>query len=385
MARMAEHAAFSDAVAAIDDGRHEDLTRLLTAHPELAQVRGASDRADYFAGSTLLHYVAWNPFPAGRDHGTNVETAESMPTMAPSIKALVAAGADPCARNDSGADPVSLLLTGKLASDADQTDAMLQALLDAGAKVDVSTASVHRALANHCAAGARALLSRGAPWDASAAAGLGELERLQAIVAEDHPGRRALGLAALHAYVIGQSETLDWLLGQPLDLNVTGVGNGTLLHRACAAADLPMVERLTELGADHNNRENPFWATPLDWADHGGQMEAARWVLDHATDRLDIFQASGRGLTDRVRTLLAADPEVVRACTRIWRMPDVEPLRIAACGSGLPAARLLLQHGATVNHVGGDGKTALDQAQADDHAELCDLLVQHGGRPADQL
>jgi len=83
--------------------------------------------------------------------------------------------------------------------------------------------------------------------------------------------------------------------------------------------------------------------------------------------------------------LLDADPEAIGACTQIWRMASVEPLRIAVCGGESETAELLLRRGANVNHAGGDGKTALDHAQADANTELCDVLVRHGGRVAADL
>ncbi len=372
---MPTHPAFATAVLAIDEGRVDALRRLLADHPELATAVGSGDDPAYFRGSTLLHYVAWNPFPSHRTLGLSAEDSADMPAVMPEmVRVLTAAGADPGARNDSGADPVSLLLTGALASDAGLTGALLDALEEAGAEVECSAAAVHRALANHSPQGARALLARGVAWDVRVAAGLGELARLQAVVEDDTPSREALGRAALQAYVSARPETLNWLLARDIDLNVTGVGNGTLLHRAAANGALEFVQRLVELGADLDNRDNPFVATPLDWAVHGGKQDVARWVLSAAVDRLDLFQASAYGLTARAQALLDERPDRVHACRRIWRLPAVQPLRIAVTKGQLEVAALLVQRGASVGHVGGDGLTALDQARADEQEALVELL-----------
>lgn len=195
------------------------------------------------------------------------------------------------------------------------------------------------------------------------AAGLGELDRLQALVESREPDCEELGLAAIHAYIGGHHDALDWLLTLELDVDVTGIQEGTLLHRACADGDVALIERLTEIGADHNHRENAFRATPLDWADHAGQAEAARWILDHAGGQLDLFQTAAHGLSDLARLIVREHPDAVHACQDIWSYPAVQPLRIAVVRGHLDVARLLVERGAQVEHAGGDGKTALDEAQ----------------------
>jgi uncharacterized protein len=80
--------------------------------------------------------------------------------------------------------------------------------------------------------------------------------------------RDAIGLAMLFAYVREQSEAVEFLLEKDGNWNMVGVNNGTALHRAAGSGDLAMVMRLVAKGADVNDRNNPFTATPFSWAYH---------------------------------------------------------------------------------------------------------------------
>ncbi|MEN0064564.1 MAG: ankyrin repeat domain-containing protein [Myxococcota bacterium] len=333
----------------------------------------ASDH--YFSGSPLLHYVAWNPWPSHREHGIVGDGELAMPDSMPQIaRTLLDQGADPNAPNGRGHTVLDLLFTSQLASAAGQTRALAKVLIAAGASFSATVSAVRSALANHAPEAARFLIDEGVPWDLPAAAGLGELERLQAMVATTPPSAQELGLATLHAYVIGQPDAFEWLLTQAPDLDVIGVGNGTLLHRACAAGQLDLVERLLKLGADLNNRDNPFWATPLDWAEHGGQTDTVAWLIRHASHRLDLFQAAAYDLTSRIEAVLGDEPKAVHEVRRIWRYDAIQPLRVAVIRGHEAASRTLLARGAEAQHRGADGWTALDHANDHGNPTLIALL-----------
>ena len=68
-----------------------------------------------------------------------------------------------------------------------------------------------------------------------------------------------------------------------------GVNNGTALHRAAWAGDLPMVQRLVAKGADVNNRDNPFAGTPMGWASYNRQPHVVEWLQQHAA--IDLHDA----------------------------------------------------------------------------------------------
>ena len=57
---------------------------------------------------------------------------------------------------------------------------------------------------------------------------------------------------------IEHPDAVDFLLEKDGNWNMTGVNNGTALHRAAGVGDLAMVERLVAKGADLGDRNNPF-------------------------------------------------------------------------------------------------------------------------------
>ena len=68
--------------------------------------------------------------------------------------------------------------------------------------------------------------------------------------------------------------------------------------------DLAMVKRLVAKGADVSDRNNPFNATPLSWADHDKQTEVFQWMqaaLRHRSARCGLLRSAGscRGSTSR--------------------------------------------------------------------------------------
>ncbi len=109
-----------------------------------------------------------------------------------------------------------------------------------------------------------------------------------------------------------------------------------------------------------------------------GHRDIARWLAARRTD-LDIFEASALGNVERVTTLLAADPSLVRALS-----PDGFPaLGLASFCGALPAVRALLAAGADPNAAGSNaaGYTPLTGAVASRSVDVVSELLQNGGNP----
>jgi ankyrin repeat protein len=209
--------------------------------------------------------------------------------------------------------------------------------------------------------------------------------------------RDAVGLALLFAYVNRHPEAVDFLFEKDGNWNMTGVNNGTALHRAAWSGDLAMVQRLVAKGADPANRDNPFVATPLSWAQHNRQALIVAWLRAHCA--IDLHDAAGFGLREHVVARLREAPKSVNARRDQWDIPDSTPLHGASWpsledvdgrqpkdpASSEELLTLLLDHGADPNLIAGNGLTALDIAIAGKAEDLAAILQDRGGKRAGEL
>jgi ankyrin repeat protein len=289
------HPTFEGALAALDAGDLERLRALVAADPSLVHARTNLDPSHgYFMGATLLHHVAGNP-----DRGRLDQKKPALPPNdAELARLLLQSGADVHSKTlgpRGGWETLGLVLTSRQASDAGLSGPLVDVLLEFGATIDVSADdALDASLANHAPRAAEKLIALGANVDVLAAAGLGRMDWLRGLFDADgrllscprRAGKEmsapdAIGLALLYAYVRHQREAVDFLLEKDGNWNMTGVNNGTALHRAAWSGDLDMVTRLVAKGADINNRDNPYNGTPLDWAEHNHQQEVAQWLRNH--------------------------------------------------------------------------------------------------------
>jgi ankyrin repeat protein len=197
--------------------------------------------------------------------------------------------------------------------------------------------------------------------------------------------------------VNGHRHAVDYLLEMDGNWNMTGVNNGTLLHRAAWGGDLEMVRRLIARGADIGNRDNPFVATPLSWAQHNRQQHVFDWMRSHCA--IDLHDAVSFDLREHVLARLDEEPASVNRRTDHWDIPQAAPLHWASwlhyedvdgTHSHDPArreelVRLLLDRGADPNAVAGNGLTPLDIARASGAHGIAALLESRGGRSAADL
>ena len=385
------HPRFDEAVDAMDAGDVERLRDLITADHTLVQARtNLEPPYHYFTGATLLHHVAGNP-DRGRLEGKRPPLPANSADVA---RVLLDGGADVNARTlgPNGGDTMGLLVTSKQASDANVVGPLIDVLLEYSARLDLTSDDcLDASLANHAPRAAEKMIALGAKPDVLAAAALGQMDVLRSFFDDDGrllsrplrhgkemSARDAVGLALLYAYVREQPEAVDFLLEKDGNWNMIGVNNGAALHRAAFAGDLDMVRRLVERGADLSNRDNPFNSTPLGWADHNHQAEVVQWLRTYCA--IDLHDAASFDFHEHIAARLKEDPASVNMRLDHWDIPQATALHWAASMGHAGAATLLLDHGADVNIVAGNGMTPLDVADANGSSEVVALLVARGAR-----
>jgi ankyrin repeat protein len=218
------------AVAAVRAGNHAELIDLLSGHPELANARLAEH-----GGRSLLHVATDWP--------------GHLPGVAATIRALVAAGADPDVRATGRHRETPL----HWAASSDDTDA-IDALLDAGADLNAPGAVIGDGtpLADATAFGqweaARRLVERGAAVTLWEAAALGLLPLVRAHF-ESAPTAEDVTASFWGACHGGHQETAAYLLDRGADLNWVGWDNLTPLDVAQRSKAGDLIDWLRSQGA----------------------------------------------------------------------------------------------------------------------------------------
>jgi hypothetical protein len=140
---------------------------------------------------------------------------------------------------------------------------------------------------------------------------------------------------------------------------------------------LDEMQKLLSTGADPNKQDARGWS-PLMWASAEGHKEIVDLLLEYGADpnivnylgRSAIMYASNYGIHEIVKALLERgaipNPSI--------EFTDYPPLSAAADKGHLEVVKLLVEHGANVNHKGKDHKTALDISMEAGHGEVAKYL-----------
>jgi hypothetical protein len=276
-AKLKEDLLFRNAVRALDAGDLATLEGLLRQHPSLVRYRcrrGEWYDAGYFHGAQLLHHIAANPI------------RQPLPPQIREVtRLLLEHGADPNAVTEGGSTTVGLLLTSRHASEVGVALPLIDLLREAGARETLDDPDVLSAPLLNVAPGTAAeLVKRGARMDLRHAAGLGDLDSLNALLTADDD-RSQLDEALAFAAIRGQVEAAQVLVqhGARGDVLVTPGGQTprTALHEAANRGHLEIVQLLLEHGASSQVIEPHFGGTAIGWAMHGGNVDIAE-LLSHA-------------------------------------------------------------------------------------------------------
>ncbi len=234
----------------------------------------------------------------------------------------------------------------------------------------------------------------------------GLLDRGAAI---DQPAveERGNGLTPLHfAAWRGHVPAIEMLLERNANIDAEAPGGATPVRMAARAAQLDAARALLKAGAKNDefvaaslgqieflkqrhSKAQPVTAhrdgarTPLHYAALNGQLEVARWLIEHGADvgveagrnlnghgPTPLHEAVRRGHMSVVRLLLDAGADVNAPGYGFSPLNGAKSVEMAC---------LLLSHGADVNgKAWHDGSTPLHYAAADGNLELVKLLIESG-------
>jgi uncharacterized protein len=148
------------------------------------------------------------------------------------------------------------------------------------------------------------------------------------------------------------------------------------IFAAIHAADAGKVKELIAEGADVAHVRNQAGVSALMQARYENKLDIVA-LLHKAAGDLDVFEAATLGDVGRLRSLLAADRELVRAQSS----DGFTPLHLA-CFFGQPmAAELLVQQGADANAVSPGRIAVIHSAAASRDAGIVKLVLKAGANP----
>ena len=269
--------AFEAAATAIVTGDVSALERLLTERRDLVHARSTREHR-----ATLLHYVSANGV-----EGYRQKTPSNIDVIA---RMLLDRGAEVDAEADvygGACTPLGLVATSEPPRIAGAQRALIDILLERGARMDRRGIAGHRqslvsaCLANGQSVAAAYLVSRGAPFDLPAAAGLGRTDDVARLLeATSGPElSRTLHEAFSMACAHGQPAAVDLLLtrGVDVDVELRGHGDGhTGLHVASFHGHTDVVRRLLLAHARVDVVDKTWGTTPLIWALTGWRRQSLR-------------------------------------------------------------------------------------------------------------
>jgi ankyrin repeat protein len=240
------------------------------------------------------------------------------------VKELLARGADPNAKNDSG---VAALIPG-----TDNFE-ITRLLVDAGADVNASTEA----------------------------------------------GDSALIVAARRA---GASRVVRYLLDKGANIKASTKNGATALHRAAESGDVDVLKLLVDRGADVNAQQKGG-RPPLASAVVFGHGAAVRYLLSKGAKPdlgdVGLSRAVFQGNVEIVKALLEAGVEVKNGNQVFTGFGRPEPILVLACFSYNAdplIVKMLLDRGADPAAKSQQGRTPLELARERGYEDVARLLVQ---------
>lgn len=173
-------------------------------------------------------------------------------------------------------------------------------------------------------------------------------------------------------------ETVAALVAAGADVNARfgGAHTETPLHWAASSNDVPVLDKLLDLGADiEADGAVIAGGTPIGDAVAFAQWKTARRLIERGA-KTNLWQSAALGLMDRVAIHFqdSSNPPPAEEITKaFW---------LACHGGQRPAAEYLLDRGADINWIGYDGLTPLGAAQRSEATDLVPWLESRGAKSA---
>jgi hypothetical protein len=272
-------ALFQQAVAAIDAGDTDALDQLLTDHPWLVSQRletpgpWLQDKIGkaldgFFRHPYLLWFVAEDPVLHNR-----------LPANIADLAGLIiekAKHAQVSSLQQQLDYTLLLVAWSGVAKKCGVQIQLIDTLIDAGASPN---GIPNNALVNGNFEAAEEAVRRGAPHTLASALCLGHWGAVPALAkaASNDQKQFSLILTALN----GRAEALTKLIGYGVDINAHCddlYPHGCALHHAACSGSLEAVKVLVEAGADLNEKDRLWNATPLGWAEYCGKTAIAEYL-----------------------------------------------------------------------------------------------------------
>lgn len=268
----------------------------------------------------------------------------------------------------------------------------LTALLELGANMESLDEAGFTALDEAALRGetamAQTLLDRGAKVRLPAAFLFQRTRDIERLLRRDpeilKPGNR-WGTFIIRASEFASGEVIEQLIQKGASVHVrddpkTSVDSTsgyTALHAAAWRGNVSAAAVLMRHGANVQAREERYRGTPAGWADFAGRTEARDLILQGP---VDIMEAVAAGLTERIKVILAEDPEALNRPFSVHPLgPEDEngwctPLAHAVIRGRAEVVRLLLELGADKSVRAPDGRGLMEIAQQGEREEIVALL-----------
>jgi len=189
--------------------------------------------------------------------------------------------------------------------------------------------------------------------------------------AANQSGATPMLLAAMN----GNAAILERLIQASADPNAPVSKTGdTALMMAARTGNVDAIKVLLDHGAAVNAKETWGGTTALMWAVAERHPEVVQLLVEHAADvnakSNFVPSASGRGF-EGTAPVAPKPNQAIEEFASGW----MTPLMFAAREDDIESARILIQKGADVNALGGDGKDALELALFNGSYHVASLLI----------